>query len=226
MQALRTKTRVIMLVVVVVFVVSLFAMYITRGGGPSRHTEGERDFAVAVVDGERVMASQVVAGVRDYVQQTGQSDLSPESIALMRNQVLQNIALGHMLEKEAARQKIEPSREDIDAAVKRIEKQFPTKEAFQQYMDSSGIKMKALQERIAAQLSQQMVLEANTPQAEVTDEEAIDTTRQLGRDLGLLVGVSSGANVWAARQLATRIKGNIATILPDRAERYFSTALL
>ncbi|HOD82393.1 MAG: Cysteine synthase [Planctomycetes bacterium ADurb.Bin126] len=61
---------------------------------------------------------------------------------------------------------------------------------------------------------------------EVTDEEAIDTTRQLGRDLGLLVGVSSGANVWAARQLATRIKGNIATILPDRAERYFSTALL
>ncbi len=61
---------------------------------------------------------------------------------------------------------------------------------------------------------------------EVTDEEAIDTTRQLGRDLGLLVGVSSGANVWAARQLAKRIKGNIATILPDRAERYFSTALL
>ncbi|NLX12161.1 MAG: cysteine synthase A [Phycisphaerales bacterium] len=61
---------------------------------------------------------------------------------------------------------------------------------------------------------------------EVTDEDAIDTTRKLGRDYGLLVGISSGANVWAARQLAKRIKGNIATILPDRAERYFSTALL
>ena len=61
---------------------------------------------------------------------------------------------------------------------------------------------------------------------EVTDEDAIETTRQLGRDLGLLVGISSGANVWAARQLAKRIKGNIATVLPDRAERYFSTALL
>ena len=34
---------------------------------------------------------------------------------------------------------------------------------------------------------------------EVTDEDAIETTRQLGRDLGLLVGISSGANVWAAR---------------------------
>jgi cysteine synthase A len=61
---------------------------------------------------------------------------------------------------------------------------------------------------------------------EVTDEDAIETTRQLGRDHGLLVGISSGANVWAARQLATRYDGPVATILPDRAERYFSTALL
>ncbi|MCJ7544319.1 MAG: cysteine synthase A [Phycisphaerae bacterium] len=61
---------------------------------------------------------------------------------------------------------------------------------------------------------------------EVSDEDAIDTTRQLGRDLGLLVGISSGANVWAARELVGRIDGNIATVLPDRAERYFSTALL
>ena len=61
---------------------------------------------------------------------------------------------------------------------------------------------------------------------EVTDEDAIETTRQLGADNGLLVGISSGANVWAARQLAKKIEGNIATILPDRAERYFSTALL
>jgi cysteine synthase A len=61
---------------------------------------------------------------------------------------------------------------------------------------------------------------------EVTDEDAIETTRELGRDFGLLVGISSGANVWAARQLARKIAGNIATVLPDRAERYFSTALL
>jgi cysteine synthase A len=61
---------------------------------------------------------------------------------------------------------------------------------------------------------------------EVTDEDAIATTRQLSRELGLLVGISSGANVWAARQLANRVAGNIATVLPDRAERYFSTALL
>jgi len=61
---------------------------------------------------------------------------------------------------------------------------------------------------------------------EVSDEDAIETTRQLGRDFGLLVGISSGANVWAARQMAKRLPGNIATVLPDRTERYFSTALL
>jgi len=61
---------------------------------------------------------------------------------------------------------------------------------------------------------------------EVTDEDALETTRKLGRDFGLLVGISSGANVWAARQMANKINGNITTVLPDRAERYFSTALL
>jgi cysteine synthase A len=61
---------------------------------------------------------------------------------------------------------------------------------------------------------------------EVSDEDAIETTRRLNRDLGLLVGISSGANVWAARRLAERIEGNITTVLPDRAERYFSTALM
>ncbi len=61
---------------------------------------------------------------------------------------------------------------------------------------------------------------------EVTDEDAIETTRQLGRDYGLLVGISSGANVWAARQLTKKIAGNITTVLPDRSERYFSTALM
>ena len=61
---------------------------------------------------------------------------------------------------------------------------------------------------------------------EVTDDDAIETTRQLGRDYGLLVGISSGANVWAARRMAESVQGNVATVLPDRAERYFSTALL
>jgi len=59
----------------------------------------------------------------------------------------------------------------------------------------------------------------------VTDEEAIETTRQLSREEGLLVGTSSGANVFAALHVDNG-RNRVVTVLPDRAERYFSTALL
>ena len=59
----------------------------------------------------------------------------------------------------------------------------------------------------------------------VSDEEAIQTTRRLAREEGLLVGTSSGANVFAALHMDNGYN-RVVTILPDRAERYFSTALL
>lgn len=59
----------------------------------------------------------------------------------------------------------------------------------------------------------------------VSDDEAIETTRRLALKEGLLVGTSSGANVFAALQMDNR-RNKIVTVLPDRAERYFSTALL
>jgi len=63
---------------------------------------------------------------------------------------------------------------------------------------------------------------------EVTDEDAIATARELAAVQGCLVGTSSGANVWAAKQMAEKYGKDkvIVTILADRAERYFSTALI
>ena len=63
---------------------------------------------------------------------------------------------------------------------------------------------------------------------EVTDDDAIETARQLARLEACLVGTSSGANVWAAMRVAERLgpDKHVVTILPDRAERYFSTALI
>lgn len=62
----------------------------------------------------------------------------------------------------------------------------------------------------------------------VTDEDAINTTRQFGAEQGLLVGISSGAALWAARVLANRPENygkTIVTILPDSGERYLSTGI-
>ena len=61
----------------------------------------------------------------------------------------------------------------------------------------------------------------------VKDEEALDTAKRLAREEGLMVGISSGTNVAAALKLAKKLgEGNtVVTVLPDTAERYFSTPL-
>lgn len=61
----------------------------------------------------------------------------------------------------------------------------------------------------------------------VTDKEALDTAKDLARLEGIMCGISSGTNVAAALKLAKKLgKGKtVVTILPDTAERYFSTPL-
>jgi cysteine synthase A len=58
----------------------------------------------------------------------------------------------------------------------------------------------------------------------VTDEEAYQTTKQLARKEGLLVGISAGANVFAAQKVAESLgpDKNVVTILCDTGERYLS----
>jgi cysteine synthase A len=59
----------------------------------------------------------------------------------------------------------------------------------------------------------------------VTNEQAMLTARELAREDGVFVGISSGANVFAARQVAAQMKPgqNVVTILCDTGERYLST---
>ena len=62
----------------------------------------------------------------------------------------------------------------------------------------------------------------------VTNEDAFETGRELAKKEGLLVGISSGAAVWAASELAKRPENKgkiIVAILPDTGERYLSTAM-
>ena len=62
----------------------------------------------------------------------------------------------------------------------------------------------------------------------VTDEDAMTTGRELARQEGVLVGISAGAAVWAAAQLAKRPENQgktIVALLPDSGERYLSTPM-
>ena len=62
----------------------------------------------------------------------------------------------------------------------------------------------------------------------VTNEDAFETGRQIGHSEGVLVGISSGAAVWAAIELAKRPENagkTIVVLLPDTGDRYLSTPL-
>ena len=61
----------------------------------------------------------------------------------------------------------------------------------------------------------------------ITDEEAINTSRELTRKEGMMCGISSGTNVACAIKLAMKLGPGktVVTVLPDTAERYFSTPL-
>ena len=61
----------------------------------------------------------------------------------------------------------------------------------------------------------------------ITDEEALNTAKDLARLEGIMCGISSGTNVAAAIKLAKKLgRGKtVVTVLPDTAERYFSTDL-
>ena len=62
----------------------------------------------------------------------------------------------------------------------------------------------------------------------VTNEDAFETGRLLGHKQGVLVGISSGAAVWAAIELAKKPENegkNIVVLLPDTGDRYLSTPL-
>jgi cysteine synthase A len=64
---------------------------------------------------------------------------------------------------------------------------------------------------------------------QVTNDQALETARRLAREEGICCGISSGAALWAALEVARRKKNQgrlLVVIFPDTGERYLSTALM
>lgn len=167
MNTLRTQVKWIMAAIVVIFVLSIFLMY---GPGGGRGT-GSKDYAVAEVDGTKVMRSQIEAGLSEMAEQAQKSQVTSEDIPYLRQNVLDSIIIESALNKEAKEKNISVTDEDVQKVITQIESQFPTKEAFMQYMEQSGITEKKMRADISKRLSQQKVLEGLAGGIVVSEDE-------------------------------------------------------
>jgi len=101
-------------------------------------------------------------------------EIKPEDIPHLYQATLESLVINHRLAVEAERSGLKATDEELDAAVAEVSEQFPTKEAFMQYLDQSGVKMAAFRENLATQIVQQKMVERASAGVAVTDEEALD----------------------------------------------------
>ena len=176
--------RWIMLSVTILFVLSIFGYYgfdgtRRRSGG---NGEGIQDYAVAEVNGKKIMRSALEESLRRYVERANISNLESADMPKLRRDTLDGIIVQMQLENEAKAQGIQPSEADIDKAVSRISDNFPTKEAFQQYLDQTGTKMTDLRKNLSEQLAQQKLIETALAAVKVTSADVqgfYDKTKDL-----------------------------------------------
>lgn len=160
MQFFRKNVRSIMLVVVVLFVVSCFAGYGMYNPGRGGAGDGNRDYAVAKINGKKIMRSQLETEVAQLLKNMGmEGNITSDDYPAIRKSVLEQMGIMAELEKELASRNIKVIPASVDEAYSNIEANFPTKEIFMQQMQQAGVDEKQLKENITEQLKQRMLFD-------------------------------------------------------------------
>lgn len=180
LKTLRTKTKGIMIIVAVAFVISIFAGYgfYSRKGDSS----AGKDRVVAKANGTNIMLSQIDMGVRQLMEQMGISNLAQEQYYVLRKHILDQIILDMELDKEVKKNKIEVADEEIETAMERIAAQFPTKEAYQDYLKAYNIREEDLKKELSRQLAQQKLLQAVVKVDDTITEEEVKEFYEVNGD--------------------------------------------
>ncbi|MDD4160310.1 MAG: SurA N-terminal domain-containing protein [Synergistaceae bacterium] len=169
---LRSHVKAIMIAVIALFVVSCFAGYglYSRSG---RGSGGQRDYAVAEVNGKDIMRSDIEKGTTQLAEQMGSArEITSADIPFMRKAVLDSTAIEAELEKEIKNRKIEVTDEEIDEAYTNIMDSYPTREEFKAYIERSGVTEAQLKSDIKKQISQKKIVDAIAAEIKVSDDEA------------------------------------------------------
>lgn len=169
LRMLRNHTKVIMIIVILFFVASCFAGYglYVRGGG---NGEGMRDYPVAEIDGREVMRSALEQGAARLSEQYGR-DITSGDIPMIRQAVIDNMAVDSELEKEIKARKLSADKGEIDDAYTRMMDSYPTREEFFAYMQRSGVTEKQIKDDIARRIRMQKLMESLGENITVEDSE-------------------------------------------------------
>lgn len=161
MRTLRNNTRWIMIGVVVIFALSIFAGYgMYTGGGGERQDRGGEDYAVAEINGRKVMRSQLLRSVRNLAEQQQVRNVDPQTLVQLRKEALSNMAISTELQKEVDRRDIQVSDGEIKEAMDRIIEQFVTKESFMDYLKRNDITEREVREQLKNNIARQKLLES------------------------------------------------------------------
>lgn len=172
MRMLRTQVKWIMISIVALFVLSVLFMYGPVRSG--RQENSQKDYAVAKIDGEKILRSQIEEGLQRVAQQRDMGAVTSADLPGLRRSVLDGFVLERELGKEARTRGFEPSVEEVDTALNQIKDQFPTIEAFNQYVERNGIDLKELRQQITAQIAQKKLVENETSAAVVTSADVAE----------------------------------------------------
>ncbi|MDR2179827.1 MAG: SurA N-terminal domain-containing protein [Synergistaceae bacterium] len=183
MDKLRTQMRWIMVVIVVTFLLSTFLMY---DSGPRRGASSSgqlADYAVADVNGRRLMRSALDQRVRQYIEAQGTRDLASTDLPPIYQSVLEQYAMEQQMTQEVKDSGIVISDADAEQAMKDYADQvFPTREAFYQSLERSGLKVEDYKKNIAQQMASQQLIRESIGVVTVSEDEAIefyDSTKNL-----------------------------------------------
>ncbi|GHS92946.1 hypothetical protein AGMMS50276_02040 [Synergistales bacterium] len=201
MNKLRTHMRWVMLIIVLAFLLSTFLMYdsgSSRRG--SRNADGQlEDYVVAEINGTRLMRSVLERSVAQYVEQAGLRSLTSVDMPGIYQATLSQYALEQQMAREVRDSGITVSDAEAEQAMKDYADQmFPTREAFYQSLEQSGIKRDEYRKNIAQQMATQRWVESNIGEIAVSEDEAVafyDSMKSFfRRPAGFMVNIATFAS--------------------------------
>lgn len=169
---MKKHVKTILITVIAFFVLSCFAGYGLFFSSSAPKGDTQRDYAVAVLNGERIMRSEIEKGAVRVAEGMGVKDITSEDFKVFRKYALDSIVLDKEMAREVKSRKVKVSESEVDAAYKNIMDSFPTREEFIAQMDRMGVKEADVKADIERDLLRKNLLEAVTSDVDSSTKEA------------------------------------------------------